>query len=153
MNTRDGYEVPKVITEKPEPEAEPVVETLAQAITKTMSRDDIRKILIGNTPTARSEIITIFGVTMEMRQPPLSDVLGTVIGDNTKKQVAYFVINYCYMPGTTERIFESSDEAAILKWPFGPDFMRLQDLVTELMGVDVSEEEEQLKESPLAEQS
>ncbi len=58
------------------------------------------------------------------------------------------LVRYCYVPGTDERVFDPADVDAILAFPFGPDFVKIQEAITELTGLDMTEAEEELKKNP-----
>ena len=122
------------------------------AVSKTTAqvRDEYRAALVGNTPLAKSIIVLFHGLDMELREPPLDIILGKKVDGDIKNQTVTFIINYCFIPETDVKIFEEGDRPQILKWPFGKDFLAVQNAISELMGIDIKKEEEDLKDNPLA---
>lgn len=108
--------------------------------------------LVGSTPTVEIRKVTAFGFEMDLRQPALGDVLSQngTIKSTTKEQVASYIINFAHLPGTDIRIFETGDEEQILKWPFGPEYLKIQEAMNELTGIDIETAEEELETNPLA---
>ena len=115
-------------------------------------RDEYRKALVGNTPLAKSKVVTAFDMDIEIRESTLGEVLkGNMFGGDTRDQVAQFLIGNAYIPGTDIQIFEAGDKEQILAWPFGKEFIKIQDAMNELMGIDIEAAQEELKADPLAE--
>lgn len=86
-------------------------------------------------------VIDILGEKVELRQPSLGDLMDAREEKESKKVVARMIINYCYIPGTEERVFEDADVEAILALPFGEELVAIQNAISELTGVDVKEQE------------
>lgn len=121
-------------------------EVASKTETPEQLRDSIRAKIVGSTPKAASLILEVFDVRIEMRQPSLEEVLGKEIEGDMKAQTAFFVINYCYVPGTDIKIFEPADKPQILKWPFGKDYLKVQEAINDLMGIDIAAEETALND-------
>lgn len=126
---------------------------VTEARTKTLTRDEYRRKLIGTAIPLKRILVEAYGVEMELRQQTLDAVLGSALGATTKEQVSRSVVQMAFIPGTDVAIFEEGDLPQILAWPFGPDYMRIQNAISELMGVDIEKEEAALKNDPLPKSS
>lgn len=96
-------------------------------------RDRLRSALFGIKP--RSMVIEVAGEKLELRQPPVSAVLDTAQsadGDDKKVGIAKMVMQYCYVPGTDERVFEDADIDAMMQMPFGEEWKALQEAIDKL---------------------
>jgi len=114
------------------------------------TRDEMRsKLLSKHKPKA--ELITVFGVDVEFRQPTLEAILNARDNDDVKSRTVDMIIQYAYVPGTDEQVFETPDREQILKWPFGEDMLKVQQTITKLTGVDINDAEKELKSDPLGE--
>lgn len=99
-------------------------------------RKELRGKLLGSARKFKSEVIEFFGEQIEVRQPSLGTVLAQVEEKDKNKAIVRAIINYCYVPGTDEKVFEPEDEAAILNLPASEDIWRLNDAVSKLTGID-----------------
>lgn len=86
-----------------------------------------------NKPESR--IIKFRGYDIEIRQPNLGAILAAQSGENSRS-VAQTLIQYAFVPGTDEKIFDPEDEESLLRMPFGGDFVRVADALTELTSVN-----------------
>jgi hypothetical protein len=102
--------------------------------TGPLSRDQMRAHIF--SAKAECKEIQFFGTSLELRQPTLGTVLD-MQQQSVEHAALYMLINFAFVPGTDEKVFESADEEGLMKMPFGPDMKRLTDAVNELMGVDV----------------
>ncbi len=116
-----------------------------------LTRDEIRAVLLGKTPLAKSKLITVFGVEIELRQPTLASIMTTREIEDPKVRATEMIIKYAYVPGTEEYVFENTDREMILRWPFGEDLLLLQQTITDLTGLDIDAAKEDLEENPLDE--
>jgi hypothetical protein len=114
-----------------------------------MTRAQIRAVLIGEKHKGKSSEIELFGVTIELRQPSLGDILKAREEEDVQRRTTDVFINYSYVPGTDERVFEDTDHAEILKWPFTKDLIKVQEAIADLTGVDLAEAEAEITEDPL----
>ncbi len=132
-------------------ETETSVELLRE--TDDEIRNRYRTALVGNTPLFKRKKLIFFDLEIELHQPSLDAIMGKIFEGGIKERMTDAIINYAYVPDTNIQIFEEADAPQILKWPFGADWKRMQDAITELLGLDITETEEELKSSPLAEDS
>jgi len=103
---------------------------------KKATRDEIRA-RIFSTDMFKREEIEAFGTTIEIRQTTLGRVLelqGKLEKDRTTA-IGLSFLEFCYVPGTDERLFDEDDLDGILALPFGKDFQGVQDVINKLMGV------------------
>lgn len=124
-----------------------------EAAAVPLSRDDIRAALIGSTPPVEKRTITIFGIVLELHQPLFGAIMSAREIDDPAKRAAYMIIEYAFVPGTNQKVFEPTDVEFILRWPFGDDLLTLQNAIADLAGVDIGAAEEEIKKDPLEEPS
>ena len=99
-------------------------------------RNQIRTTIL-SSKTRKRELITLFGAKVEVCQPSMDEVLDLQTLEDSKKMAAHMIINYVYVPGTNEKVFEEADVAGILELPFGEDLARLQEAITKMTSIDV----------------
>lgn len=118
-----------------------------------LTREQIRDQLLGHAPKAATKILTLFGIEVELRQPMLGAILDAQETESNRERSAAMIIQYAFVPGTDERVFEPADREMILKWPFNEDVIALQEAIIELSGVDIEGAEVELSGDPLDEPS
>lgn len=118
-----------------------------------VTRDDLRAGLLGKAPAPRTKIMPLFGMEIELRQPTLSAILDAQDIVDTKIRTANMIIEYAYVPGTGEQIFDMADQDVILNWPFGEELVNIQVAIAELSGVDITGAEDELADNPLDKRS
>ncbi len=119
---------------------------------KVLTRDDLRGRLLGTKTKPKSEIVTLFGEKIELRQPSFGSMLDAREIADTKTRTIEMIVQYAYVPGTDEQVFEDTDRDTILGWPFGEDILEVQNVIARLSGIDIEALEEKLLRDPLAEQ-
>ncbi len=112
-------------------------------------RDKLRATLLGDAALPEFELITIFGGEIELRQPSWGAMMAARAVEDDEQRAIGMVIEYAYVPGTNERVFEEGDKEKILQWPFGSAIMDLQMAIARLTGVDIASIEEELAKDPL----
>jgi len=80
--------------------------------------------------------VKFFGVTIELRQPQLQDILGAQSKDDREAAVIETLIQYAFIPGTDEKVFENADAAGLKAKPFGADFLRVSKALEDLTEVN-----------------
>ena len=108
------------------------------------TKDSIRSAVLGAKPS--SEVIEVFGIKMEIRQPSLGSVLDNEQTTDRKEAATDMLIRYAYVPGTDDRIFDEADRDGLLGVPFGSDFQKIQNTITKMLGVVVTEDTKSLAE-------
>lgn len=101
----------------------------------------IRNQILNAKPERRA--IRIFGVDVEIVQPPLEEIMRVREDVDPLKAATDMIIRYVYVPGTDEKVFDQADSSAILKLPFGSDMQRLQDALNELTGIEINIKEQE----------
>lgn len=118
-----------------------------------LTRDQIRKAIVGARHAPAKELVTLFGCEIELRQPTLASILASREEDDEKRRITDVFINYAYVPGTDEHVFEDGDRDVILNWPFTEELVEVQLVIAKLTGVDLGGAEEEIKADPLDESS
>ena len=111
------------------------------------NRDTIRKAILSGRAT-KTLLVNAFGIELEMRQPSLGDILDLQYMENTKQILIQSLINYCYVPGTKERVFDDADKDIIEALPFDDNFTAIQEAIADLTGVDIDAEKGNLEDDP-----
>jgi hypothetical protein len=119
----------------------------------SVTRQGLRDSLLGHAPKPMRKEVSLFGQTIELQQPTLRAILDAQNITDNKERSIDMIIQYAYVPGTNDHIFEAGDKEMILQWPFTRELLDIQLAIAELTGVDVGEAEEVLKGSPLDAQS
>ena len=104
-----------------------------------MNRDELRT-KIFSTKVLKTEMISLFGVGVEIRQPTLGDIIKMQGMEDRAQGIVYLLISYCFVPGTNDKIFEPADEKTLLGLPFDESFTSASLAITRMIGVDVEEE-------------
>jgi hypothetical protein len=117
------------------------------------TRNELRAALIGKKHLPNSERVQLFGVEIELRQPTLSSILKSREEDDERKRTTDVFLNYAYVPGTDELIFEEGDRDTILNWPFSEELFQIQMIIAKLTGVDIGTAMEDIQTDPLPESS
>lgn len=101
-------------------------------------RDQIRVAFLNSKPS--SKLVTAFGVQVELRTPPVQTVLGTEF--NRKTALATMLINYCFVPGTDEHVFDEADVEGIMSMPWNAEVTKLVDEINKITDIgEVMKEE------------
>ena len=128
-------------------------ESLGLAKPEVLTKGEIRNRLVTGNIKADRKNITLFGVSLDIVQPPLKAVMRMRDELDQAERSAQMIINFAYVPGTDERAFEDADIEAVLNWPWSPDVTDLNSAITELTGIDIGAAEEALEKDPLKGQS
>lgn len=103
------------------------------------TRDQIRAKILG--AKAKVDTTELYGAQVEIRQPSLDVIMDArqaiFNGDSDlKTQTIDVLINYVFVPGTTEHVFEEADREALLELPFDNDLNKLSEKINSLMGLN-----------------
>lgn len=87
----------------------------------------------------KTEVVTFFGEEVEVRQPSMNTILNFRNADEAdrKTQMVDMLIEYVFVPGTNEKVFETADKDQLLQMPFGQDMTGLQAAISRLTNVDL----------------
>lgn len=112
---------------------------------QTLSRDEMRAKIFASKPA--TEIVEDFyGVRLELRQPSLAVAL-EARNQGENEAVFNMLLNYSFVPGTNEKVFEPSDVDMIRELPFGSAMTDLMSKVNKLLGIDDATVAELLKDA------
>lgn len=108
------------------------------------TRDSIRSaILSSESKRRKSKVLPFFGQDIEIRQPSVGDMMKFSEGNKSFIQV---LIDFAFVPGTNEKVFEATDKAALEELPFNEDVQAVLDAVTELTSASVKDAEKNSSE-------
>lgn len=108
-------------------------------------RDQLRGAIFNSENSKpKSKVIEFFGQQIEVRQPPVGALMDMREGAkdrDSKEQLIAMLMNWVFVPGTDEKLFEPADQDQLLAMPFGTDFTRVSNAVTELTDVNILNKE------------
>lgn len=85
--------------------------------------------------------VMFFGEEVEIKQSSLGQVVAMANmkddDDNDQGVAIYVLLNYAYVPGTEERVFDESDVEQLKSMPFGEDFNNITDAWREITGIKI----------------
>lgn len=114
-------------------------------------RNDLRAAIFADkNKVAAKKVISLFGAEVEIRQPTLAQItkLGKASAANDKiPPIVRIMIEYMYVPGTDDKIFEIADAEQLASMPSGKWLSDLNAAIEELTGVDVGEAEKNSEET------
>ena len=105
------------------------------------TRDGLRaKVFSGNKEEHQ---LVINGAEVEVKAPNLGEVmeLQNKMQADGKSGIVSLLLNFCYVPGTDEKIFEPEDEEAILAMEIGPWVADLTKIIAKITGISLQMEE------------
>jgi hypothetical protein len=103
------------------------------------TRDDLRNaILNSDQATVQTQVITFFGQQIELRQPTVGQIEKQA-NNGGNSTLSNMLIEYAYVPGTNDKVFEDTDADTLKGLPFNQDVQAATAAVTKLTGIDVSE--------------
>lgn len=97
-------------------------------------RDKIREAAFNQR--SKSKIVSYAGVEIELRQPSVGVVLGREGSSDRKALMSHMLINYCYVPGTDERVFDEADVEALMSMPFNSEWMAINEAIDSLTNLN-----------------
>ncbi len=105
-----------------------------------VTRDEIRAKMFASHDFKR-ERITVFGVEVEIVQPSLGLILKAQENPDRPDAIIDLMIEYCYVPGTKEKVFVAEDKEGIKGFPAGEDIIKISTSIANLTSIDVQEAE------------
>lgn len=103
-------------------------------------KDEIRTAVF--SAQAKKKIITFFGKEVELRQMSTGTIMSLKESDDRKSAMVKSIILHCYVPGTNERLFDQTDEDALMDIPFGAEMIKLSEEIGSLSGIDLDMKED-----------
>lgn len=95
----------------------------------------------------QSRTVEMFGETIEIRQPTLAQITNMGKEDSKIPGLIRMLIEYCYVPGTDDKVFDKADAEQLASMPTGKWLTDVNKAVAELTGVDVKEAEKNSEET------
>jgi hypothetical protein len=80
--------------------------------------------------------VDFFGVKIELRQPVLSDIIKAQGEEDRESAIIQTLVDYAYVPGTEQKVFETGDAASFKTMPFGADFLRVSKALEDLTEIN-----------------
>jgi len=111
-----------------------------------MSKSELRSLLFSDANRKpASEPLVLFGADVEVRQPTLAQItkLSKMANkpDNKVPQITYMLVEYCYVPGTDEKLFDEADIPVLSEMPAGPWINAFNTALEKLNGAKMDEAE------------
>lgn len=97
-----------------------------------------------------SRPLKLFGENVEVRQPTLAQItkLSKLSTENSKvPPIVRIMIEYIYVPGTDDKVFETADAESLAAMPSGQWLTDLNKVLEELTSVDVQVAEKNSEET------
>lgn len=95
------------------------------------ARDKIRaQVFQSRKPKAK--VIEFFDAEIELRQPTLGAILDAANEEERRAAIIDTLVNYAYVPGTDEKVFEDTDADSFKAMPWGADFQRVAKTLEEI---------------------
>lgn len=115
-----------------------------------LTRDQIRALMFAAENKVQAvEVITLFGQPVEVRQPTLNQLnaLSRQKENDKVSPIVRIMIEYCYMPGTNDKVFEQGDAEQLMSMPTGKWLNDFNEAMEKLSGVDVKAAEKNSSET------
>lgn len=108
------------------------------------------KIFTSDRAKPKSETLEFFGADVELRQPTIGRILDLrdAAKEDSKFAAMQMIIEYTYVPGTNERVFDEADLDALLGMPFGEDMTRMHQAIAKLTNINVEGLAKNSEETP-----
>lgn len=116
----------------------------AKVASEASARDRIRSAVFNAKP--KTDEMIFFGQKVELRQPSLGAIMG-VRERSQEEQTYQMLLNYTYVPGTGELVFEPGDVEALKEIPFGEDMQEFTKRVQKILGLIPQEVTADVKEA------
>ncbi len=113
--------------------------------TTPTTRDEVRAALFDAKNKKReSRLIEILGVDVEIRQPTLDQVnrMSKIAADDKDPDNNTFIeilLEYCFVPGTSEKVFEKGDKESLAGFPVGPWLGAINKAIEEMTDIKVDD--------------
>jgi hypothetical protein len=105
------------------------------------AREVLRDTILSAKP--KSVIVEVFGQRIELRQPSIKEIIEfqSAAEGRTVISATEMIVQYAFMPGTNQRVFEPGDAEALAEIPFSKDVQRLQQALGGLTDLDMEVKE------------
>lgn len=107
---------------------------------KIVNRDEMRAaIFAGENKKLARKVITLFGQEVEIRQPTVKQMTNLDPSDEKTSFVIKLLVDFTYVPGTDEKVFDKGDIAQLETMPTGAWLNAFNEAFSELTTFDVKE--------------
>lgn len=109
-----------------------------------LTRDAARaKIFAAENKKGESVVLQFFGTEIELKQPSIGEIqkFGENVAEGGRIAFAQILVDYAYVPGTQEKVFESGDIASLNQLPFNADIQRVIDTIETFTNLSVKDAE------------
>lgn len=111
-------------------EAKAKVAAAEEEVREASTKESIRATIFGLKPL--SKVVNIGSVDIEVRQPSVGDFLAAGSVGDRKAMMMQMLVEYCYVPGTNEKVFEETDVESLASIPAGLAWMDLTQAIDDL---------------------
>jgi hypothetical protein len=105
--------------------------------------ESIRSQIFGRGKRFKKERVTLFGATVEFRQPTVRSLLGGDDEETTAHRTARLIVENTYVPGTNDRVFSEEHIDDLMSMQFDKSLNRISELIQEFTGVSAEERKHQ----------
>lgn len=108
------------------------------------TRDATRaKIFAAENKQGESVLLKFFGTEIELKQPSIGEIqkFGENVVDGGRIPFAQILVDYAYVPGTTEKVFELGDIESLNQLPFNADIQAVVDTIEQFTNLSVKDAE------------
>lgn len=110
-----------------------------EADERPLTRDEIRALFFAPLDTPTPPVSLEWnGVTFEWRRPSVQQVQNARDDDDADKNfLVRLIIEYSYVPGTDQKLFEDTDYDRVMSMPFGPEWQTAVTTIGKEIGLGV----------------
>lgn len=106
------------------------------------TRTELRARIFAAENTTRKKIkLTFFNAEIELRQPTAGDILRYMENDARSLNLISVLLDYAYVPGTNEKVFEEGDVETLKQLPFNEDMQQVTKAIEQFTNVMVGQAE------------
>lgn len=106
------------------------------------SRDALRA-LIFSAEKAKPKTVALnfFGADIELRQPSVGDIQKYMESESQTMSMVSVLIDYAYVPGTDEKVFDPADADTLKALPFNEDVRKATEAINTFTNVVLGDAE------------
>lgn len=105
-------------------------------------RDEIRALVLADANLKRHSItVNFFGADIELRQPTTGDIIRSIEDESRKMTLVRVLLDYAYVPGTDEKVFEEGDIPVLEQLPYNSDMKALTKAIEAFTNILVGDAE------------
>lgn len=106
------------------------------------ARNLIRGTILASDNYKRDAIeLDFFGAQIELRQPTTGDILRYTDSNSNALSLISILLDYAYVPGTNEKVFEEGDVEELKQLPYNKDMQALIKAIERFTNVMISDAE------------